>query len=180
MRSSLTIFKAFFVAKSSLFSVMRFSTSFPIPICVQTTDNHHEKSIRKSECVGSFYIYVDIIWPFFDNLFTSLWTFLTLIVDTNRHFWTSYPPHFVHVVIERPQKCPFETWTHPIYCMWSARLSPHAFMYVLYYPYYVYSNSFVLYYILEQLLDPLRSNILIHMYSIVDILGYPWFFLLVP
>ena len=104
MRSSLTIFKAFFVAKSSLFSVMRFSTSFPIPICVQTTDNHHEKSIRKSECVGSFNIYVDIIWPFFDNLFTSLWTFLTLIVDKNRHFWTSYPPHLVHVVIEGPRR----------------------------------------------------------------------------
>ena len=32
------------------------------------------------------------------------------------------------------------------------------FMYVLYYPYYVYSNSFVLSYILEQLLDPLRSK----------------------
>ena len=97
-------------------------------------------------------------------------------VVKNGYFWTTFPPHLVHVVIERPQKCPFETWTHPIYCMWSARLSPHAFMYVLYYPYYVYSNSFVLYYILEQLLDPLRSNILIHMYSILDILGYPLFF----
>ena len=50
------------------------------------------------------------------------------------------------------------------------------FMYVLYYPYYVYSNSFVLSYILEQLLDPLRSGILIHMYSKVDILGYPLLF----
>ena len=106
MRSSLTIFKAFFVAKSSLFSVMRFSTSFPIPIYVQTTDNHHEKSIRKSECcVGSFNIYVDIIWPlFWLNLFTSLWTFLMGIMDKNRRFWASYPPHLVHVVIEGPRR----------------------------------------------------------------------------
>ena len=42
--------------------------------------------------------------PFFDNLFTSLWIFLTLIVDKNRHFWTSYPPHLVHVVIEGPRR----------------------------------------------------------------------------
>ena len=41
---------------------------------------------------------------FFDNLFTSLWIFLTLIVDKNRHFWTSYPPHLVHVVIEGPRR----------------------------------------------------------------------------
>ena len=31
IRSSLTIFSAFFVAKSSLFSMMRFSTSLPMP-----------------------------------------------------------------------------------------------------------------------------------------------------
>ena len=24
------------------------------------------------------------------------------ILDKNGHFWTTYPPHFVHVVIERP------------------------------------------------------------------------------
>ena len=130
---------------------------------------------------GSFKNYVAKILPFFDQQPTSTWTFYTIRVVNNGYFWTTYPPHFVHVVIERPQKCPFETWTHPIYCMWSARLSPHVFMYVLYYPYYVYSNSIVLYYIREQLLDPLRYNILMHMYSTVDILGYPLlFFLLVP
>ena len=26
----------------------------------------------------------------------------TLHVDKNGHFWTTYPPHLVHVVIERP------------------------------------------------------------------------------
>ena len=28
----------------------------------------------------------------------------TLNVDKNGHFWTTYPPHLVHVVIERPAK----------------------------------------------------------------------------
>ena len=42
--------------------------------------------------------------PFFDNLFTSLLTFLTLIVVKNRLFWTSYSPHLVHVVIEGPRR----------------------------------------------------------------------------
>ena len=38
---------------------------------------------------------------FFDHLATSTWTFLTLNVDKNMHFWTNYPPYLAHVVIER-------------------------------------------------------------------------------
>ena len=39
---------------------------------------------------------------FFDLLPTSTWTFLTLNLAKNRHFWTTYPPLLVHVVIECP------------------------------------------------------------------------------
>ena len=35
-------------------------------------------------------------------LSTFTWTFVTLSVDKNRHFWTTYPPRFVHVVTECP------------------------------------------------------------------------------
>ena len=61
---------------------------------------------------GSFNNYVAKILPFFDHLPTYLyytWTFKTMSVVKNRYFWTTYPPQFIHVVIERPQKCPFET-----------------------------------------------------------------------
>ena len=40
--------------------------------------------------------------PFFDHLPTFTWTYVTLNVDKNRHFWTTYPPLLVHVVIECP------------------------------------------------------------------------------
>ena len=33
---------------------------------------------------------------------TSTWTFFTLNVDKKKHFLTTYPPHLVHVVFERP------------------------------------------------------------------------------
>ena len=47
-----------------------------------------------------------MILPCFDHLPTSKWTFLsTLNVGKNLHFWTTYPPHHVHVVIERPLVC---------------------------------------------------------------------------
>ena len=52
----------------------------------------------------SFNNYVDMILPFFDHLPTSTWTFFTLNVDKNGDFCTTYPPHLVHVVIERPQR----------------------------------------------------------------------------
>ena len=45
-----------------------------------------------------------MILPFFDHLSTSTWTFFTLNVDKNGDFWTTYPPHLVDVVIERPQR----------------------------------------------------------------------------
>ena len=48
----------------------------------------------------SFNYDVDIIVPFLDHLPTSI--FYALNVDKNMHFWTTYPPHLVHVVIERP------------------------------------------------------------------------------
>ena len=40
---------------------------------------------------------------FFDQLLTS--TLLTLSVDQNKHFWTTYPLLPFHVVIERPLIC---------------------------------------------------------------------------
>ena len=43
-----------------------------------------------------------MIWPFFDHLPTPTWTFITLNVDQNWHFLTTYPPHLVNVVFERP------------------------------------------------------------------------------
>ena len=32
---------------------------------------------------------------------TSTWTFLTLNVNKNKHFWTTYPPYVVHVAIQQ-------------------------------------------------------------------------------
>ena len=47
-----------------------------------------------------------MILPCFDHLPASKWTFLfTLNVGKNLHFWTTYPPHHVHLVIERPLVC---------------------------------------------------------------------------
>ena len=43
-----------------------------------------------------------MILTFFDHLPTSTWNFFTLNVDKNGGFWTTYPPHLVLVVIERP------------------------------------------------------------------------------
>ena len=49
-----------------------------------------------------------MIFPFFDHLPTPKWTFITLNMDQNWHFLTTYPPHLVHVVFEQPQgKIPF-------------------------------------------------------------------------
>ena len=62
--------------------------------------------IKKSKStfltLGSFKNYADMIFPFFDYLLTSTWTFLTLNVDKKKHFLTTYPPHRVQVVFERP------------------------------------------------------------------------------
>ena len=55
---------------------------------------------------GPFNNYVDKILTLFDYLPTylptSTWTFFTLNVDKKKHFLTTYPPHLVHVVFERP------------------------------------------------------------------------------
>ena len=51
---------------------------------------------------GPFKNYVDKILTIFDYLPTSTWTFFTLNVDKKKHFLTTYPPHLVHVVFERP------------------------------------------------------------------------------
>ena len=51
---------------------------------------------------GPFKSYVDKILTIFDYLPTSTWTFFTLNVDKKKHFLTTYPPHLVHVVFERP------------------------------------------------------------------------------
>ena len=55
---------------------------------------------------GPFKNYVDKILTIFDYLPTSTWTFFTLNVDKKKHFLTTYPPHLVHVVFERPQYTP--------------------------------------------------------------------------
>ena len=41
-------------------------------------------------------------WTWFYPVMTYTWTFFTLKVDKNGHFWTTYPPHFVQLVIEGP------------------------------------------------------------------------------
>ena len=51
---------------------------------------------------GSLNNYVAKILPFFDHLPNSTWTFETMSVVKNEYFWTTYPPHLFHVVIERP------------------------------------------------------------------------------
>ena len=43
-----------------------------------------------------------MVLPFFDYLPNFKWTFSTLNADKNGQVWTTYPPHLVHVVIERP------------------------------------------------------------------------------
>ena len=53
----------------------------------------------------TFNDYVEIFFSIFDHLPTVTWTFLTLNMDKNRHFWTTYPPLLVCVVIEGPQTC---------------------------------------------------------------------------
>ena len=55
--------------------------------------------------LGTFNDYVDTILSFFDHLLTSTWTLLTLGVDKNKHFWTTYPPLPFLVVIERSLIC---------------------------------------------------------------------------
>ena len=50
--------------------------------------------------------YVDKILTIFDYLPTSMWTFFTLKVDKKKHFLTTYLPHLVHVVCERPLRTP--------------------------------------------------------------------------
>ena len=51
---------------------------------------------------GSFNNYVDMLLPFFDHLPTYTCTCFTLNMDTNGHFWTTYPPLLVQLFIERP------------------------------------------------------------------------------
>ena len=50
----------------------------------------------------AFNNYVGNILSFFDHPPTSRWTCLTLNVDKNGHFLTTYPSHLVYVVFERP------------------------------------------------------------------------------
>ena len=60
---------------------------------------------RGSQSKRTFNDYVDIFFSIFDHLHNVTWTFLTLNMDKNRHFWTTYPPLLVCVVIEGPQTC---------------------------------------------------------------------------
>ena len=69
---------------------------------------------------------------------TSTWTFFTLNVDVNGDFWTTYPPHLVHVVIERPQST--SRWSKTIitnsFPWWSSKKSK-------YYYYRTFMKAFV-------------------------------------
>ena len=67
--------------------------------CFQSLDICY---IRNKSDKGSFKNYVDKILTIFDYLPTSTWTFFTLNVDKMKHFLTTYPPHHVHVVFDRP------------------------------------------------------------------------------
>ena len=51
---------------------------------------------------GPFNNYVVIILAFLCPPTYCYVNSFTLHVDKNGHFWTTYPPHFVHVVNERP------------------------------------------------------------------------------
>ena len=76
--------------------------------------SHHEKGIRylwttpcallrAAQCLGSFNNYEDIILVFFDHLSSiSMWIFFTRMVDKHPTYYTTYPPHLVHIVFERP------------------------------------------------------------------------------
>ena len=55
-----------------------------------------------TEGKGPFNNHVDIILLFFDHPPTSVDIFYVLNVDKNGYFQTTYPPPFVHVVIECP------------------------------------------------------------------------------
>ena len=46
-----------------------------------------------------------------------MWTFFTLNVDKKRHFLTTYPPHLVHVVFERPLRYLFITFSWKCSCI---------------------------------------------------------------
>ena len=50
---------------------------------------------------GPFNDYAGITLPFFDHVPTSTFTILTLNMDKNWYFLTTYPPFPVHVVKER-------------------------------------------------------------------------------
>ena len=50
----------------------------------------------------SFNNYVDNILLFFDHLPTSKWILFNLNLDKNINFFTTFLPHFVQVVFERP------------------------------------------------------------------------------
>ena len=70
------------------------------PLGNDSRDCSHAEKVRTAW--GSFNNYVDMILSFFDHLPTPTWTFITLNVDQNWHFLTTYPPHLVHVVFQRP------------------------------------------------------------------------------
>jgi hypothetical protein len=69
-----------------------------------------------NHCKGSFNNYVDMIKPFFDHLPTSTWAGFTLNVEKNWHFWTTYPPHHVHIVIEQSLTVQRELTNWGIFC----------------------------------------------------------------
>ena len=107
---------------------------------------------------GSFNNYVAKILPFFGHLPT--YHYLDILKHECGQEWI-FLDHLA------TSSCPRSYWTAPKVPIWDLN-TPYllhvictpitACLYVctctLYYPYYVYSNSFVLYYILEQLLDP--------------------------
>ena len=52
--------------------------------------------------LGTFNNYMDKSLLIFDDLPTSKWTSSARIVDQNENYLTTYPPHLIHIVSERP------------------------------------------------------------------------------
>ena len=82
---------------------MVFQRKYVVPKSVGGNLEKMKNEFLRNSIKGSFNKYVLMTLPFFDHLSTSMWAFFILNVDKNGHFifWTTYPPHFVHVVIER-------------------------------------------------------------------------------
>ena len=58
-----------------------------------------EFMIKKSRVEMSSNLLAVVLYPADSNMINL---FKVQIVDRNGHFWTTYPPNFVHAVVEQP------------------------------------------------------------------------------